>query len=330
MFDTGVDPASRDTYEVVWMYMRPMSLFQNITASLQELAPGLNYNLTEYCANSDIDAIIQNIEIYASQGADGFLIVVDPTASARIISVLDGTGVPYVCMINSVRDENGAATAPCVGLESYPAGYETVQWLYDNRSTYWGDVDASKIGILDYNFSANTDFNDRFEGAKACYFDNGGTEDKFFAADGVSGALDEQTGYDLAAAIFAAHPEVEYWFVGACLEQYAQGATRAAEALNMTDRVLVTAVGSDILPVEWDNGYDGCWVSCMALYNLQYAIPGIYGLVSLMDGTSTPETLWQHVRRDTDIYTFHNVSYTIMTKDNYVEYTESIKALAGL
>ncbi|MDR0813725.1 MAG: hypothetical protein LBO63_06990, partial [Oscillospiraceae bacterium] len=95
-FSSGVDPASRDKYQIVWAYMRPMALFQNIESALIELETKLNFKTTSYCANSDIDAMIQNIEIYADQGVDGFLIVIDPTASARIKEVLDGTGIPYV------------------------------------------------------------------------------------------------------------------------------------------------------------------------------------------------------------------------------------------
>ena len=65
-------------------------------------------------------------------------------------------------MLNSVRDENGSAIVPCVGLEGVEAGAKIVQWLYDNYKTYWGDIDVSEIGLLDFNFSPNVDFNDRF------------------------------------------------------------------------------------------------------------------------------------------------------------------------
>jgi ABC-type sugar transport system substrate-binding protein len=86
-FSDGVDPASRKTYNVVWSYMRPMALFQNINNVLTEMEPKLNFKTTAYCANSDIDALIQNIQVYADQKVDGFLIVIDPTAKVRIKEV---------------------------------------------------------------------------------------------------------------------------------------------------------------------------------------------------------------------------------------------------
>ena len=152
-FTSGVDPASRKTYNVVWAYMRPMALFQNIADALVRLEPVLNFKTTSYCANGDIDAMIQNIQIYASQNVDGFLVVVDPTASDRVKEVLDETGKPYIAMLNSVRDENGSAIVPCVGIEGVIAGEKVTQWLYDNYKKYWGDIDPKEIALLDYNFS---------------------------------------------------------------------------------------------------------------------------------------------------------------------------------
>ena len=38
-FTDGVDPKSRDTYEIVWAYMRPMALFLNIRDALTSLEP---------------------------------------------------------------------------------------------------------------------------------------------------------------------------------------------------------------------------------------------------------------------------------------------------
>lgn len=329
-FDDGVDPASRDTYNIVWAYMRPMALMQNINNVLVEMEQKLNYKTTAYCANSDIDALIQNIEIFADQEVDGFIIVIDPTAAVRIKEVLDETKIPYIAMLNSVRDENGSALVPCVGLEGRESGAKTMQWLYDNYKTYWGDIDASQIGLLNYNFSPNVDFNDRHDGALAKFQELLPNNTKIFTADGVSGKLDEQTGYDLASATLAANPDVKYWFVTACIELYSQGAARAVEALKMEDRVLITDVGSDVLSAEWDNGYDGAWVSCLGISGYQYTTPAICGLIALMDGKATPETLWSSTRVPTDKATFFNISNEMITKDTYKAFFEDVKAKAGL
>ena len=330
-FESGVDPASRDTYEIVYSYMRPMSLMQQINDTLVELEPILNFKTTAYCANSDIDALIQNIQLYADQGADGFVIVIDPTASDRICQVLDETGLPYIALLNTIHGEDGGVIVPAVGLEGISAGEMIVQWMYDNYKEFWGEIDESQIGLLDFNFSPNTDFNDRYVGSKQKFLELlPGNEDLIFDADGVSGKLDEQTGYDLATAILSAHPEVEYWFVPCCLELYAQGATRAVEALDMEDNVMIVDISGDMLPSEWDLGYEGCWVASYAVSGLLYAVPAVCAVISMLDGQSTPETLWLNERGENDTYTNFNPMGEMIVKDTYKEYFATIRKLSGL
>ncbi len=256
-FTDGVDPNSRDTYEIVLAYMRPMALFLNIRDALTSLEPVFNVKITDYCANSDIDEMIQNIEIFADQGYDGYIIVIDASANMRIKEVLDDTGLPYIDILNSVRDESGSAIVHCIGMEGISVGREMTKWLFDNYKDYWGEIDTSKLGLLNYTFSPNKDFHDRYQGNLAMFQEMVPGNTNIFDADGVTGGLNEETGYDLASAILASHPEVEYWFIPACLELYAQGAMRAAESLGMQDRVLISAVNSEVLTALWDSGYEG-------------------------------------------------------------------------
>jgi ABC-type sugar transport system substrate-binding protein len=308
-----------------------MALFLNITDAMVELEPILNIKITDYCANSDIDELIQNIEIYADQGVDGFVIVIDATANKRIKEVLDGTGIPYIAILNSVRDENGREIVPLIGMEGYTIGHMMTQWLYDNYKKYWGDIDSSKIGMLNYTFSPNIDFHERHLGNIEKFNELlPGNSDLIFPADGVSGGLNEQTGFDLASATFAAHPEVEYWFVPSCLELYAVAAGTAAENLGIEDRVLITTANSDVLSALWESGYDGCFKSCIATHALQYAAPALSGLVSLINGTSTFETLWSTIRKPTDLYTYYEMKVDILTIDNYQAFFSRVRAESGL
>ncbi|MDR0490546.1 MAG: substrate-binding domain-containing protein [Oscillospiraceae bacterium] len=329
-FMDGVDPASRKTYNVVWSYMRPMALFQNIGDALLEMESKMNVKITQYCANSDVDALLQNIEIYADQGVDGFIIVIDAATNMRIKEVLDSTGIPYIGILNSVRDENGSSIVPLIGMEGFTIGEQMVDWLYSNYKNYWGEIDTSKIGLLDFDFSPNIDFHERHEAAmakfKALLPGNAGV----FPADGVAGGLNEETGYDLAAAIFAANPGVEYWFVPSCLELYAVAASRAAEDLGIDNKVLITTANSDVLSALWDSGYEGCFVSCIATAPLQYAAPALCGLVAMMDGKATAETLWSSIRKPTDLYTYFEMDVEILTKDTYKQFFERVKKDSGL
>jgi ABC-type sugar transport system substrate-binding protein len=307
-----------------------MSLMQNINKALEDLGPKLNFKTIGYCANNDMDAYLQNVQIYIDQKVDGFLLNFDPTTNLRFKEVLDEAKVPYIAVLNSVRDANGSEVIPCVGIDGQLAGQVITQWLFDNYKTYWGDIDKTQIGLLDFTFSPNKDFRDRHDGALATFKELLPNNTKIFDADGVVGTLNEETGYNLASAIFAAHPEVKYWFVPACLEGFAAGATRAAEAAKIEKKCLITGVNSDILNAQWDTGYNGCWVSCLALSDYQYAIPSICALIALIDGKATPDSLWASKREKTDKVTFYNITPTIVTKDTYKAFFGKVKQEAGL
>lgn len=329
-FNDGVDPYSRDTYNIVWSYMRPMALFQNIENALMELESVLNVKITPYCANSDIEDLLRTIEIYAEQGMDGFIIVIDATANMRIKEVLDDTQLPYIGILNSVRDSSGSSIVPLIGMEGFTIGTMMTQWLFDNYKKYWGDIDTSKIGLLDYTFSPNIDFHERHLAAWATFEKLIPNNAGMFVADGVSGGLNEETGYDLASATFAAHPEVEYWFVPSCLELYAVAADRAAQQLGIDKNVLITTANSDVLSALWRSGYDGAFVSCIATDALQYAAPALCGIVSILNGTSTAETLWSTIRKPTDQYTYFEMEVAILTIDTYEAFFDMVRAESGL
>jgi ABC-type sugar transport system substrate-binding protein len=308
-----------------------MALFLNIKDALVSLEPVFNVKVTDYCANSDIDQMIQNIQIFADQGCDGYILVIDASANMRIKEVLDDTGLPYIDILNSVRDKSGSSIVPCIGMEGITIGKEMTKWLFDNSEKYWGKkVDTSKLGLLNFTFSPNKDFQDRHDGNLAMFKELAPGNTNIYDADGVTGGLKEETGYNLASATLAAHPEVEYWFVPACLELYAQGTMRAVEALGMKDRVLITAVNSEVLTALWDTGYSGCWVSCVASAPFQYAAPAMSGIVAMLNKTETMDSLWSSIRKPTDTRTFYTIGTEIVTKDTYKKYFDFVRSESGL
>jgi hypothetical protein len=151
-----------------------------------------------------------------------------------------------------------------------------------------------------------------------------------FNADGISGALDAQTGYALASATFAAHPEIQYWFVPSCLELYAIAAARAAESLGIDNKVLITTANSDVLTTAWESGYEGCFVSCIATHALQYAAPALSGVVSMINGTSDSNTLWSTIRKPGDVCTYYDMEVELLTIDTYKQFFERVRAESGL
>ena len=329
-FTDGVDPYSRKTYDIVWAYMRPMALFLNIGTALEELEPILNFKKTEYCANSDIDAMIQTIELYADQGVDGFIIVIDASANLRIKEVLDDTGIPYVGILNTVRDSNGNHIVPVIGHDNTRIVNEIGEWLFANYKNYWGDIDTSKIALLSFDFSPNVDFHERHVAAIDVFQRLIPNNAGIFEADGVTGGLNEETGYELASAILSSNPQIEYWFIISGLELYAQAATRVAESLGIDDHTLISCVDVIVLSAAWESGYEGCWVSALGNDPIQFAAPASCGLISMINGTSTPETLWAGRRGANDMRTFYQVSHDVLTIDTYQDYFAQVRAEAGL
>ncbi len=328
-FESGVDPQSRDTYNIIHMYPYTLLLFELMTECFNVYSDELNCTVTPSTTESDMDMFVQNIELYAGQGnVDGIIVIIDPPTADRITEVLDESGIPYIAWCNSVRDENGVEYVPSVGLDQYSAAQTTVQWLYDNYSNYWGDIDTSKIALMNINASISADLNDRAVGAEDKFNelipDNAGVFNVDMVAD-----FTQEGAYNQASATFSGNPDIEYWFVTNVVEMYSQGAARAVEAMQKEDTVLITDVGSDILCSEWETNYDGPWVSCLAISNYLYAAPTICGLIALIDGTATWDTLWTDMRAEGDTYTFYGAASQMITKDTYKDYFNTYADMAG-
>ncbi len=166
-FYDGVDPQSRDTYEIVFAYPWTSLLNQSLADCMRHFGKKLNLNVTQSTSENDMDQFVLNLETYIGQGnTDGFVAVIDYAALDRINEVLAESGIPYIGLFNSVKDESGSELIPCVGLDDIAAGATTLQWLYDNYKTYWGDVDESKIGLLNITTTVNIDLDERAIGAE--------------------------------------------------------------------------------------------------------------------------------------------------------------------
>ncbi len=320
-FEDGIDPQSRRTYNFINMYPLTLDLYVYATECLEEYAERLNYTVTTSTTENDFDMYIQNIEIFAQEGdVDGFIIVIDVSTSDRIKEVLDETGIPYIAWCNSVRDENGSNIVPCIGLDHYGASKLTMEWLYDNYKTYWGDIDTSKIALLNTNSSTNPDLNSRAVAAEETFNalipDNAGV----FEVDIVSDYTMENA-YNKASPIFTANPDIEYWFSTNTIDIFAGGVARAAEALGIDDNVLAVCVGQSALVKEWDEaGYDGCWAACYAVSNYTQVVPAASALVAIIDGKATWDTLWTAQRAEGDLYTFLAAPGDVVSIDTYKDW----------
>jgi hypothetical protein len=264
---------------------------------------------------------------------DGFIIETTNSVQNAVLDMLTESGVPYINLFTEYFDENGTVITPTVGIPQYDVGHLSLQYLTDNYKTYWGDVDTSKIGLITIDFSVSPALNERILGIEGCFKEAfPGNENIYYTDSFAAGAAEWFTlegGYNPVAQTVASHPEVEYWMVSSCLENYSQGAARAADDLKLNDKMLISTVGHPMLEQEWDNGYDGAWKCAVAISNYAYAAPTILGLTALVDGRASAETLWPQFKKEGNKCAIWYADYELVTKDTYKAYLASVDEKYG-
>jgi ABC-type sugar transport system substrate-binding protein len=324
-----VDHSARDTYKLAYFYYAALTLEKAHFDAMQKMQDRLNIEVTDFSANDNADMFIQNLETASTQGFDGYIIEPNADIHARIFEVATELEIPFIYTVNAYRDETGANLVPTIILDQYKNGNTQVQWFLDHFNDYWPTAEAKDIALMSLEFSSNPDLALRSAGVK----------DKFaelfpgnpsYVGDMAGQKIDAQIAYDQVAAILTAHPEVKYWFINGAIENFGQGAARAAEGLAKEDIILIVTSGANVLPLEWDAGYEGSWVASYAVFNYNYVVPALCGLIALIDGRATPETLWAEVRAPGDKATAYVAGDQMVTIDTYKTVMADIEKSFGI
>jgi ABC-type sugar transport system substrate-binding protein len=324
-----VDHHAREPYDIVYMYAAPSNLTQYMMECMTNLSERLNIKVTELTANGDGDKYVTNIETVALTKPDGIISDMNYEYQARLLEVYTEVGIPFISLFNSVMNDQKQEIVPVVMMNHKLNGQKQLEFLAENYKQYWGDVDQKDIGLLAMNFSLNADLQARVDGGVG-KFEELFPGNPVFINDAVSGKMDAQTAYDLSSSTISANPEVKYWFVISCVEDMSIGVARASESLGRKDSILITGSGSSVLPKEWDAGYEGNWVANFAVSNYQYAVPVLCGLIAIIDGRATAETLWPEFHREGDPCAQLVVGQDMITKDNYKQYFKDIEKSFGI
>ena len=110
------------------------------------------------------------------------------------------------------------------------------------------------------------------------------------------------------------------------IEDFAAGSARALEELGKKGSAVVTSCAVTTLMSQWASGYEGVWVGGVDTPPIQWADATINGLLAIIDGTATPETLWENLREAGQTYTVIKLPYTVVEKDFYVDYQAACNA----
>jgi ABC-type sugar transport system substrate-binding protein len=335
-FEDPVDHSARKTYNICFGHPARMLMNEILANAMRGFEEKLNFKLSEASADNDMESYIVNIEIMAQSGVDGFVLQSEETIAPRLLEVISEYDIPYVAFVNGIYETPGSSilAAPSVLVDGYAGGAAQSQWFYENYKSWFGDIDPSKIGCFDITLSSWTDFSVRSKGAVETFRKLFPENTEYYTGDALQGMLDADTGYKLTTATLSGHPEIEYWFITAVMEDLGQGAARAVEAMDMQDNVLITTFGTDLLVPAWESGWEGCWVAGVTIPPQGYVAPALGGVIALIDGRAEPDTLWLDRRPQTQAefgsnYTAYLVEQKMVTKDTYRAFFDEADAKYG-
>ena len=325
---------SQDLYQVQLAWLNGIELYQE----------KMNFEVVAFSAESDREKMIANIELAAMQNFDGFIVACMPDILDRASEVLYETGIPWIGFANTFLVD-GKTVAPNVTLNQSGAGEKCMQWLIENYKEYWGsDVDAHalgpRLGMIDITYSISEDLLARQTGS-VNRFREEFPNSLYFATDvvalGLAGpaVISAEAAYDLVTATVSANPGVDYWFVTGAAETYSPGAARALESLGKTtENALVVTVGHPAVVADWERMSPDTMavnVATLSIPDLLYGGPAAAGIVAILDGRTTMDTIWLEVTppnhpwgNDFGLWEADN---KVVTRWNYLDYFAEVEAM---
>ena len=325
-YTDDVDWFARDPYKIVFIYHQAFALTDNESKSFQAWSTRVNFEYTEFCANQDYDAFLNNMEVYASQGWTGMILQPDAPIGQRVDELADELGVSWMPGVTPIVDEDGNQLQPMVTLGTKYQADLANDFLVDNYKTYWGDVelDPATMGYICLTFGANSLL-------KAVYdYSNTSIQETYpginiFDGDCINFGISTDAGYQVVSATMAAHPEIEHWFITSVLEDYAQGAAQAASSLNIEDKVLICSNGANILiPLFQQDAESKSWVAGIYYAQDIFCEPLVCGVIAMLDGRATPESLYPEWKAPGATYANILCETKVVTKDTYKDYLNYI------
>ena len=321
------DPFSREKYKIAFIdiFLTP---FSEITCQIwNELGKYLNYEFTYFSANSDEDYFVSTIEDLARQGYNGLIFNGDATDCKRHQEVANEIGITWLPFLSTYVYEDGKPSHPSAILDGRAAGVTAADWAIDNYAVYNGsEPDWSNIGVITICLSVSLDMQTRADGFREQYSKRfpDYAANNFFAADTLPGGpaawVSAQGAYDHIAPIVAAHPEFDGWVIFGAIENYASGAQTLLTEYELTATSIVVAIHASMMMDEYDQGIRTCWRASIVLPQQEWGAFIIHGLLAMIDGRATPETLWEDYKNPGDTYATVHLPYRIITYENYKEY----------
>lgn len=322
-----VDHFARDPYKLISMALNTSTTYtQRINENLANWGTVLNYELVVYNANEDYDAYLNELEVQTMAGADGFFCGMSGPLISRTREICLELDVDFIgCPTAFADDKTGEITYPSVNQSEYGNGKLMMGWLADNYTNYWKDpVDEAKLGLIIITFSPVIGIHNRLPGVQDVFVKEfPGAAGNIFVADCVAhpDGFSSTAAYDLTAQYMTANTSIEKWFVATLVDDWAIGATRSIEALKKEASALVVSIQSDAFIAEVEaETKPSVYIAASAISVAELTGLMATGLVAMLDGRATPESLWPEWVRDGEKYPCIDLDGKMITRETYKQW----------
>jgi ABC-type sugar transport system substrate-binding protein len=344
-----IDYAKQEKYTIKYITQGYSGSFEQLNRAFEKWAVRLNCNYKAFYCNDSNDEIITVIEKFAAEGVDGMLIDAFPSNYGRVSEVLGELGMPWMgCAVAPYSYSYAGREAllhPAVEMDNTAVGEMMASWAIDYAGKTWPGAKADNTGMIALDYAIVSDLHQRVAGAQSVW-DAAYPDENLFIANDPAHQMTQAVGYSMTKTIMDDNPQIEYWLVCACVDNYAEGAVRAATEKGLQTVTAVIscatpesgglsnrgyAVGSNLI-YDWDHAVDTCWKATVYTSAALDAEPMMCGLYEMMSGRALPEELffgWINKKAGNKYATMKTPVF-VLTEENYKEYLEWVDAYTGL
>lgn len=255
-------------------------------------------------AKMNPDTYLQALDNAITQGVSGILVCVpDQKLSAVTVQKCKDAGIPVIACDDPLTDETGKFIAPFVGIDAYAIGLACGEWSaqYAKDNGMTGDDVGVLFLTMDQVSSCVPRTQGQLESWKKAFPD--WPESRIFKSD-YNGETEK--GFNAAAGIFTANPNIKKWIVMTPNDEGASGATRALEQAGVDKNSVVCGIGGYLAKLEFAKE-EGSAFKATAFIN--YVDVGAYSAENMMN----------YLVNGIEIPADFRTPAVIVTKDNYVD-----------
>jgi hypothetical protein len=322
-YDPEKDYFDREPYQVAFLIQQtPTNMHNMYIDAYRRCGTKLNFELTDLTANNDSDQYLNMLQTLAGN-YDAFFLNFDTELKSRAVELTEELELVWFPGLSTYRDENGLQLSPSQSMDNEKYGADMTVWLADTAKQQWGDFDHKELGMITIDYSTNVDIHARETGAHNKFQElfPDIAETNYWVADGsTQGSFSADVAFNIVSPLIAVHPDIKYWIIASTMDDYANGAARAVEGADKQDNTLIIATGGVSLIPQWDKGMQSCWKAC---------IYSEANLVSMIDGVTTPETLWPNWIQPGQKYPLLRNPCYLLTYDNYQDFFAWVDKYTG-